>query len=83
MYPIEALQQELFDFEKLLNHHGLQIKSNSDLEKVSIKIIEALLSDSKDFYLGLSIKLNSMEVHCYGLIIQLNFDFLPQSIHCY
>jgi hypothetical protein len=40
MYSFEVSQQELFEFEELLNKHGLKIKSNSDLERVSLNITE-------------------------------------------
>jgi len=39
-HPFEVSQQELFAFEELLKKHGLNIKSNSDLERISISIIE-------------------------------------------
>lgn len=40
MHPFEISEQQLYQFEKILMNFGLKIQSGSDLEKVSLKVIE-------------------------------------------
>lgn len=40
-YPFDLAEEELFDFEKLLDAHGLKINKGSDLERISIEILTA------------------------------------------
>lgn len=40
-YPFDASEELIFEFEELLRVHGIIIESDSDLEKVTLAVIEA------------------------------------------
>lgn len=39
-FPFDTSEQDIFDFEKLLKDNGLTIQTNSDLERISLAVLE-------------------------------------------
>ena len=47
-FPFNTSEQLLFDFEQLLKDNGLVIETNSDLERISIAILETNAKHKKE-----------------------------------
>lgn len=47
-FPFNTSEQQLFDFEQLLKNNGLVIETNSDLERISIAILETNAKHRKE-----------------------------------
>lgn len=39
-FPFNTSEQDIFDFERLLRDNGLTIQTNSDLERISLAVLE-------------------------------------------
>ena len=47
-FPFDTSEQDIFDFEKLLNDHGLTIQANSDLARISLAVLETNAKHKKE-----------------------------------
>lgn len=67
-YPFEASEQLIYNFEELLQDIGLTIQNNSDLEKVSLAILETNAKFKKEVIHDDNIDIRSVFSDVAGLI---------------
>lgn len=74
-FPFDTSEQLIYDFENLLKEHGLLIQSNSDLERISIAIIETNAKHKKEISHNDKLDIRDIFSDVAGLI-----DFVHQIL---
>jgi hypothetical protein len=74
-FPFETSEQDIFDFEQLLKDKGLTIEKNSDLEKISLAVLETNAKHKKEIEHNNSIDIQHVFSDVAGIV-----DFVKQIL---
>ncbi|HEX9513816.1 MAG TPA: hypothetical protein VF939_25170 [Puia sp.] len=75
LYPFDTSEQLIFDFEALLRIHGLNIRSGSDLERISFAVMETNAKHKKEIAHDDSSDIRDIFSDVAGLV-----DFVTQIV---